>query len=199
MFALFFRHVKKYNIFEQRVLLVPLHKDFHWMLLAVYISEKTICYYDSFFGDGERYLTCKCMSYWSDCSFFSLTTFRFAAMLDFLECEAEVRPNPRATKAGESASLGCSTFKRSEWKLKSADRASMPDQSALVGDIYNCGVYVIVLMDFISSDLPLLFDHSDIEMCRKKICLEIVDLKELGVDLLEDSDCGSDDDDAENA
>jgi hypothetical protein len=121
------------------------------------------------------------------------TTCWGAAMLDILELEAEVRPNPRAAMAGESATQGCPGFNRSQWKLKSVDRAFMPDQAAIAGDWYNCGVYVIVLMDLISSDLPLMFDHSDIENCRKKICLEIVDLKEMGVDRqTEDSDYESD-------
>jgi len=150
-----FRFFRRFNIFQQRLLFVPIHKDFHWTLLVVFVEEKTICYYDSCFGDGDRYLN---------------------AMLDCLEREAVVRPNPRAGRPNEPDSMGCAGFNRAKWKLHCIDRQSMPGQ--VLGDSYNCGVYVITLMDLISADLPLLFDHDDIELCRKRLCLHIIDMKD---------------------
>jgi hypothetical protein len=37
-------------------------------------------------------------------------------------------------------------------------------------------------MDLISAELPLLFDATDIDLCRKKIALHIIDLMDADMD-----------------
>ena len=113
--------------------------------------------------------------------------------MNFIEQEATVRANPLRHKPGQPDELGCADFVRSQWTLRSATAEEMPGQD----DVFNCGVFVIMLMDLISLELPLLFDATDIELCRKKICLYVIDL--MTIDLTDDDydEIADDDDDDE--
>jgi hypothetical protein len=99
-------------------------------------------------------------------------------LLNFIEQEAAVRPNPLYGRPGQPAMLGCADCDKSKWRLTTACADDMPGQV----DGFNGGVYVIMLMDLISAELPLLFDATDIDLCRKKIALHIIDLMDADMD-----------------
>jgi len=47
---------EKDNIFEYDIVLIPIHCDHHWLLVAVKFSDKTLTCYDSMDHDNERHL-----------------------------------------------------------------------------------------------------------------------------------------------
>jgi sentrin-specific protease 1 len=60
---------------------------------------------------------------------------------------------------------------RSEWKLIPCTRDNTPQQN----NIYDCGVFVVMMADFIADDIPLHhLKQEDIPDFRKKMCYAIV-------------------------
>jgi hypothetical protein len=48
---------KEVNIFKMNKVFIPINiSNTHWVLVVVYISQKTVCYYDSYGSDGSRFL-----------------------------------------------------------------------------------------------------------------------------------------------
>lgn len=67
------------------------------------------------------------------------------------------------------ASIYGHEFDCDEWELISYDRG-LPTQE----NSYDCGVFVIMYADYISSGLPLTFTQHHVDLFRKKMCLHIL-------------------------
>ena len=61
-------------------------------------------------------------------------------------------------------------FLPDEWELVPTDLNNTPQQQ----NGYDCGVFTIMFADFLTHNLPLSFSQEIIQLCRKKICLNII-------------------------
>ncbi len=74
------------------------------------------------------------------------------ALLDYVEKEAERRGNK--------------SFDKKEWTCKNGDPPKQKNG-------YDCGVFTIMCMDFLSDNLPLSFEQSDMNDFRRKITYHV--------------------------
>jgi sentrin-specific protease 1 len=74
-------------------------------------------------------------------------------------------------EANKQLNLGYdSKFDESEWETYSNPIELTPQQN----NGKDCGVFTIMFADFITDDLPLRFDQSQIPQLRKRICAAVL-------------------------
>lgn len=88
------RWTKKENIFQKRLIIVPIHiPPLHWVLAVVDMNEKTLEYYDSLRGDGSVVLK-KILEYLRlECERLAVTTWNGDQWLLKPRCDCSMQDN----------------------------------------------------------------------------------------------------------
>ena len=77
---------------------------------------------------------------------------------------------------GDEAASSGKDFSPKEWKLISTDKNNVPKQT----NAYDCGVFTIMMADFLTDNLPFEFSQEHMLWFRKKICANILKQSSLG-------------------
>ena len=140
---------KHYSIFKIGNLMLPINiSNHHWTLAIVYVEDKKIIYYDSYIPKRSTSSNVKSNKY-------------LDAILKWLEYESH-KPDVDIGSA-----FGCCD----DWTLSISDRTVTPQQR----NGYDCGCFVIKMMDcFVRGD-ELNFTYNDIVGgFRKKVGTDII-------------------------
>jgi hypothetical protein len=138
----------KINIFKMNKIFFPVNiSNNHWTMAVIYMKKKQICYYDSFHETGERYLK---------------------GLLHYIVDEGNKLLKKKYIEDDEAKQLNL-PVDRIEWSLIPFGENSPIQRNGL-----DCGVFSIMCADFLSDDLPLLYDKKDMIFFRLKICAAIM-------------------------
>lgn len=151
------RWTKKIDIFSKDKIFVPVNiNNTHWTHCVIYMSERRIQVLLCFMRVlSFNYHFCTSLQYYD--SMGSSGTKYLDALMQYLQDEHKDKK--------ETPMSGVE-----EWILQTCIREETPQQQ----NGYDCGVFSILFADFLSENLPLLFDQKCISSMRVKICASIL-------------------------
>ncbi|GAB1300134.1 Sentrin-specific protease 2 [Apodemus speciosus] len=168
------RWTKGVNLFEQELVLVPIHRKVHWSLVVMDLRKKCLKYLDSMGQKGHR--ICEILANIPDIVFVIVVKDIFqVSVYNDRHCSTNLCGLCLSTVwsqylQDESKTKRNTDLNLLEWTHYSMKPHEIPQQ--LNGS--DCGMFTCKYADYISRDKPITFTQHQMPLFRKKMVWEIL-------------------------